>query len=223
MQQKAFFFILNIRKLSFSLYRPGKGAGASGIPIRYEVTEMEKIKLIEAAAKGDASAFASLYGAYKDRLYRYAYYRLGDAEASRDAVQDAVLDAFRGIGGLREPAAFEGWLFRILKVRCDGALREIIRKRTELSLEEQRERARQGDGPSPDAFLQAPDPSEDAGDRISLLEALRQLTEQERDIVLMSVVLGLRSPEIAEETGLTAGAVRSKLSRSLGKLRGILT
>jgi RNA polymerase sigma-70 factor (ECF subfamily) len=57
---------------------------------------------------------------------------------------------------------------------------------------------------------------------LELEEALEQLTEQEREIVLMAVVGGLKSPEIAEATGLTAGSVRSKLSRSLSKMRRYL-
>jgi RNA polymerase sigma-70 factor (ECF subfamily) len=56
-----------------------------------------------------------------------------------------------------------------------------------------------------------------------LEESLRSLTEQERQIVLLSAVSGLNSKEIADITGLSAGGVRSSLSRSLKKLRQQLT
>ena len=57
---------------------------------------------------------------------------------------------------------------------------------------------------------------------LELREALDQLKADEREIVLMSVVAGLKSREIATVFGMTAGSVRSKLSRSLSKMRKFL-
>ena len=59
-------------------------------------------KLINEAIAGSKEAFCSLYGEYKDRLYRYALYRLGDPTDAEDAVSDCVLAAWQGIGGLRK-------------------------------------------------------------------------------------------------------------------------
>jgi RNA polymerase sigma-70 factor (ECF subfamily) len=58
---------------------------------------------------------------------------------------------------------------------------------------------------------------------IELAEALSQLNEEERNIVLLSIIGGLSSSEIASLTGLTPGSVRSKLSRSLAKMREFLS
>lgn len=57
---------------------------------------------------------------------------------------------------------------------------------------------------------------------IELKEALAQLKDDEKEIVLLSVVAGLSSKEIARVTDLTSGSVRSKLSRSLAKMRAYL-
>ncbi|MGN0562823.1 MAG: RNA polymerase sigma factor, partial [Candidatus Fimenecus sp.] len=70
----------------------------------------------------------------------------------------------------------------------------------------------------------APDNTEaTASDRTDLRNALMRLTEEERQIVLLSAVAGFTSKEIAATVDLTAGAVRSKLSRSLEKLRTYLS
>ena len=58
---------------------------------------------------------------------------------------------------------------------------------------------------------------------IELSEALSQLREEERNIVLLSIIGGLSSTEISALTGLASGSVRSKLSRSLAKMREFLS
>ena len=58
---------------------------------------------------------------------------------------------------------------------------------------------------------------------VELTEALSQLKEEERDIVLLSIIGGFSSTEIASLTGLAPGSVRSKLSRSLAKMREFLS
>ena len=58
---------------------------------------------------------------------------------------------------------------------------------------------------------------------VELAEALSQLKEEERDIVLLSIIGGLSSTEISALTGLASGSVRSKLSRSLAKMREFLS
>ena len=63
-------------------------------------------RLINEAIAGSREAFAALYGAYRDRLYRYALYRLGSPEEAEDAVSECVLAAWKGIGSLRNSRAF---------------------------------------------------------------------------------------------------------------------
>jgi len=86
-------------------------------------------KLFNEAAAGSKEAFAKLYGEYKDRLYRYALYRLGDTHEAEDAVSECVLAAWKGIGGLRDPGAFGSWIFRILSSCCAARIKEMIKAR----------------------------------------------------------------------------------------------
>ena len=165
-------------------------------------------RLINEAIAGSKEAFCSLYGEYKDRLYRYALYRLGDPTEAEDAVSDCVLAAWKGIGSLRSGKAFGSWIFRILSNCCASRIREMIGTRENL------ERIHdEGTG----SVSVPPSVS------VELAEALSQLSEEERDIVLLSIIGGFNSTEISSLTGLTSGSVRSKLSRSLTKMREFLS
>lgn len=170
----------------------------------------ERTLIIQAAA-GDADAFCRLYGLYRPKLYRYAFYRLGNGPDAEDAVAECVLSAWKQIGQLREPEAFTAWLFRILSGCCGRLIRQQIRRRdqqTEQMKEAEQQSARPGQADSDTWMI--------------LQEALDQLSDKDREILLLSAVGGLTSGEIGQMTGLTAGSVRSALSRSLKKVRGYL-
>ena len=169
-------------------------------------------KLITEAIAGSKEAFCTLYGEYKDRLYRYALYRLGDPTDAEDAVSECVLAAWKSIGDLRSAGAFSTWIFRILANCCAARIKEIIGTRENL------ERI-YSDGPEAGGGSSAASPSLS----VELKEALSQLKEEERNIVLLSIIGGLNSTEISSLTGLTAGSVRSKLSRSLARMREFLS
>ncbi len=167
-----------------------------------------KEELVNNSIGGSKEAFCQLYGLYKDRLYRYAFYKLGNPEDAEDAVSDCVLQAWKGISALRDPEAFGSWIFRILSACCAKRIRQMIDERKIPSLVQDSGCA---------------DPSNDNHKAIELAEALDILKDDEREIVLLSVVAGLKSNEIAEQTGLSSGSVRSKLSRSLTKMREFLS
>ncbi len=169
-------------------------------------------KLINEAIAGSKEAFCSLYGEYKDKLYRYALYRLGNPTEAEDAVSECVLAAWQNIGSLRSARAFGSWIFRILSNLCASRIKDIIGTRENL------ERI-YNDGPGTNGGSVSVSPSLSA----ELSEALSQLSDEEREIVLLSIIGGLTSTEISSLTGLTSGSVRSKLSRSLAKMREFLS
>ena len=169
---------------------------------------MNETLLIQNAKRGDKDSFCTLYGIYKDRLYRYAYYRLRNESDAEDAVSECVLSAWKQIGGLRDDKAFAGWIFRILSGCCGRLIKEQIDRKKEADLESVPEQAEESTSQIDDMILN---------------EALSRLTDDERNIVLLSFISGFKSNEIADITGKTAGSVRSSLSRSLKKLRGYLS
>lgn len=180
---------------------------------------MNELAWIQKAKDGDRKAFCDLYDQYKDRLYRYAFYRLRSETDAEDAVSECVLSAWKQIGNLREPQAFPAWIFRILAASCNKLIKAQMDQKNTIPLDEYRNGERSADAESNNATGQR-DIAAGIETRLLLQEALGSLSEDERNMVLLSVVGGLKSNEIAEITGLAAGSVRSSLSRSLKKMRG---
>ncbi len=79
---------------------------------------MKESELIKNAQKGDKNAFCELYELYKNRLYRYAYYKLSSEADAEDAVMDCILCAWQGIKQLKKAEAFPAWIFKILRSSC---------------------------------------------------------------------------------------------------------
>jgi len=159
--------------------------------------------LIRQAKAGDAEAFGRLYESMARDLYRFALYSLGSEAPARDAVQEAVLSAFRNIAALRSDAAFRPWMFRILRNACRKSLRQS--KGAAISLEEQFIDIAAGDPP--------------LGRALELRQVIANLPEGTREIVFMHVLEGYDSREIGRMLGCPPGTVRSRLSRAMAQLR----
>jgi len=164
---------------------------------------------VRKAQSGDAGAFGDLYEIYALDMYKFALYFMGNTHDAEDAVQTACIKAYSSIVSLRDPGSFKTWLFKILANVCKSELSSVRTDRERLSSDGDITSA---DGESPDCLLSA-----EIGD------ALGALSEEERQIVILSVVQKYKSSEIAEIINCPASTVRSKLSRSLSKLRTILT
>lgn len=169
---------------------------------------MDEKLLVKKAKSGDKTAFSSLYRLYKDKLYRYAFYRLGNSDDAQDAVSDAVLSAFEQIRNLRNAESFSYWIFRILNITCSKYIKRQIDNR-ELALLDDYDNKK-----SLSCELNTVS--------IELKQGLDILNEEERQIVLLSIVAGLNSKEISSITDLTPGSVRSKQSRAISKMRSFL-
>ena len=168
---------------------------------------MNKDEMIIRAVSGDKDAFCAVYSLYKDKLYKYAFYRLKSKEDAEDAVQDCVLCAYRQISSLKNRNAFDSWLFKILSACCNEKIKHIINAKNSV------------DFGQAELFLKS---DNSAVEKTELVEALETLSEEEREIVLLSCVAGFKSREIASFMDMTSGSVRSKLSRSLKKMRTFL-
>ena len=161
---------------------------------------MDEKELVIRAKKGDIDAFCILYDNYIRKLFNYAYYKLGNSEDAEDVEQ---------LGKLKNPKAFSSWLFTILYHGCMSAIKEQIKQRNTCDIE---------DYANAFSYNNTVDV-----EREELKQALNRLSEDDRNIVLLSVVVGLNSKEIAKITGFTAGNVRQRLSRSLSKMKRYLS
>lgn len=159
---------------------------------------------VRAAKHGSAQAFGQLYEHYAPELYRFALWYLHNASDAEDAVQEAMLSAWRNIRALRKEEAFKAWLFQILANACKTLLQAKSGLRL-VSLEENGTPARLAYTP---AF---------ENDAVGSL--LGSLTPEDRAIVTMAVLGDFKSGEIASILGMKSTTVRSRLSRALHSLR----
>src|SRR6478752_5287699 len=126
-------------------------------------------RLIAAAQAGDRQAFDALLTARLDRTYRTARAILGNEPDARDAAQDAWLSIWRRLPDLREPAAFDGWVDRIVVNACRTRLRDRARIR-EIPMADGFEQADRSLGSRP----------EDVAEREAVERAFERLTADQR-------------------------------------------
>lgn len=169
---------------------------------------MSERQLVLKAKTGDKQAFGQLYTIYKDKLYRYAYYRLGNENDAKDAVSDCIVSAFRQIQALNKTDSFSSWVFTILHCCCNNHITNQVHCRQSVDF-------------SQISNIYFED-NRKIDDKTEVMQAFEKLNDDEKEIVYLSVLGGLKSREIAKMMNMTAGSVRSKLSRSLAKMRTFL-
>ena len=166
--------------------------------------------LVEQARRGDREAFTVLVHQVSDVLYAVAFRILRDPGLAEDALQNALVLAWRRIPHLRDAERFEAWIHRILvHARYD----ESQRSRSWMA----NVRALPVNGPS------TPDGSDAVADRDELERAYRRLSIDQRAVFVLHHYLGLPLVEVAEMLGIPAGTARSRLHYAIAALRDALT
>lgn len=155
---------------------------------------------------GDRQAASRLARRWYPRLLRTAKRLLGEEEAALGVVQETWLSILRGIDGLRDPARFAPWAFRILHRRCADAIRKT-----------QAMRAARAEAP-PD--IGTPPRSEEA---IIIRQAFAALPEDQRLTAQLFFVEGLTLAEIAEVANVPEGTVKSRLFHARRRLKAALS
>ena len=165
--------------------------------------------LVEQARRGDREAFAVLVHQVSDSLYAVAHRILRDTDLAEDALQDALITAWRELPHLREVDRFEAWVHRILVRACYAEARRSRRWTTNV-------RVLPVDGPvAPDAHLSV-------ADRDELEQAFRRLPIDQRAVFVYHHYLGLPLVEIAETLGIPEGTARSRLHYAHRAMRAAL-
>jgi RNA polymerase sigma-70 factor, ECF subfamily len=158
-------------------------------------------RLVRRARDGDGAAFESLVRRYLKAAYAVALSELAEPGDAEDAVQDAFITALERLDDCRDPAAFGGWLRRIVRNRARSVgRRERVRDTESL---ESAWSAASTQSPARDL--------ERAETRRRLESALATLPDVQRRVVLMHDLEGYRHREIAVELDIPEGTVRSHL------------
>jgi len=165
--------------------------------------------IVERAMRGDREAFGVLVGQTSDRMYAIATRILRDTHLAEDALQDAIVAAWRDLPMLREPDRFEAWFRKLVVHACYA---EARRRNTRAA----NVRALPIDGPA------APDEIVSVSERDALDRAFRRLTVEQRAVFVLHHHLGLPLVEIAETLGVPPGTARSRLHYAIRTLRAAL-
>jgi RNA polymerase sigma-70 factor (ECF subfamily) len=166
-------------------------------------------ELAEMAKAGDLAVLDKLTRCYGDRLFAIGRRYCRSEEEAHDAVQDAMVSAGVNIGKFRGDGAVEAWVSRMVANACHKMRRGLKNKD---SIHEE-----------PTDMVDLESSPESAAARAQLAGALGQallvLSPKDRAITLLAEVEGWTGPQIASRMGMTAGAVRVRLSRARVQLR----
>jgi RNA polymerase sigma-70 factor, ECF subfamily len=164
--------------------------------------------LVGRAQRGDQEAFDALARTVGDGCMAIAFRILRDADRADDAVQAALITAWRELRTLRELDRFEPWLHRILTNECYAEARRHRRWSTNVRL--------------------LPMPGQDVGeisavnDRDQIDRAFRRLTLEQRSVLVFHHYVGLPLTEVADRLGIPVGTAKSRLHHATRALRASL-
>jgi RNA polymerase sigma-70 factor, ECF subfamily len=165
--------------------------------------------LVERARKGDHDAFAELAGAAISRLDGAAWLMLRDVEQAKDAVQNALVRAWRDLPTLRDPERFDAWLHRLLVHACIDEARRLRRHRLDVDL----------------TAISVPSVVDDVStveDRDRLERGFLRLDPELRAVIVLHHYLDLPMPAVATTLGIPLGTAKSRLHRALNEMRAAL-
>ena len=171
-------------------------------------------ELIRKARGGDVVAYERLVERHQDVARRVAHVICGPDDAS-DVAQEAFVKAWRALRRFRDDAPFRPWLLKIVANEARNA-RRASGRRAGLALRASEDRPSAGAAPSAEEAVLA------AERRQLLLHALDSLSDVDRDVITCRYLAGLSEAETAAALRCRPGTVKSRLSRSLVRLRAAL-
>jgi RNA polymerase sigma-70 factor, ECF subfamily len=167
--------------------------------------------LLDRCRRDEPGAFAELVERTHRQVYTLALRLVGDRHEAEDVTQDAYLRVHRSLRTFRGESSFRTWLYRVVVNAATTHLRR---------------RGRFGDlGDEPDLVfrLAEPTPAEAAEvDQDELRRALATLPDAQRVVVVMKDAYGFTCQEIAEDIGISEGAVKVRLHRARKRLKDVL-
>ena len=165
--------------------------------------------LVARAQHGDHEAFASLVRPHVERLHGLAGLLLRDATRAEDALQEALLRAWRDLPRLRDAEKFDAWLRRLVVNASHDEGRRLRRRRGEQPLEPYHEPGTGGG-------------VRDLFDRDEIARGFQRLKEDERTVIALRYYLDLSNAEAAASLGVREVTYRSRLHRALRAMKAAL-
>jgi RNA polymerase sigma-70 factor (ECF subfamily) len=197
---------------------PGKPAAAGVAPPHPGsggLDELDDVELLRLHVAGDPHAFGVIVKRHRDRMWAVAIRTMGEPEEAADALQDALISAFRRADSFRGDAKVTTWLHRIVVNAClDRIRRRQVRAADPLP--DDQDRAAELAGPSEG------DPAELRQRQVDVLNALKQLTPDQRSALVLVDMEGYSVEEAAAILDCAPGTVKSRCARGRAKLLPLL-
>jgi len=179
---------------------------------------LDNVKLlVKRSQKGDTGAFEQLVTMYQDRIYALSYQLTGNYADAQDLAQNVFIRAYRALPGFRNEADFGTWLHRIA---VNLSINEKRRKKPDVSLDNP---VQTDEGEMPRLVASNGDSPEEAYEKKEfsnmVREALWELSEEHRAVLVLREMQGYSYDEIAQMLDCTLGTVKSRINRARQALK----
>jgi RNA polymerase sigma-70 factor, ECF subfamily len=168
-------------------------------------------RLVEQAKAGDGEAFALLYEAYIDRVYRFIFFRVTDVQVAEDLTSQVFLKAWENLNRYHPHGPFLAWLYAIARNTVIDNYR--TRKQT-VSLDEAAPVAAQDDKLDDRMQLQF--------EVQSMQAAMQHLTQEQQEVITLKFIAEFDTAQIARHMGKSEGAIRALQMRALQALARVM-
>jgi len=168
--------------------------------------EIDDSIIVKSIKRGNIEGLLQWIDINKQKLYRMSWSYLKNAADVEDVFQNTIIKVVEHINSLKNEGAFEGWFVSILLNEC----RKILRDRRRVQ---------------PSDYIQFKDTTcspEDQAESLDLIDGLKSIDEEYKELIILKYYSGYSQKEIAEIFNMPLGTVKTKLFRGLKMLREIL-
>jgi len=181
-------------------------------------------ELVRLVQKGEQEAYACLFRRYYQKVYGMALARLRNREDAQDVVQDAFVKVFRYVGSFKGNSSFYTWLYRITANLCIDRLRQAGRDQKVEYVEGRKLAAavERGGGMMGMGSVEGDNPARNLDRKevlLKLSEAIDELPEYHREVILMREVGGMSYSEMARAMNVSKGTIMSRLFHARRKVK----
>ncbi len=191
---------------------------AASVGFHVAMPEGHEQKLVERLKRQDEAAFNELVQLYQARIFRLVFRMIGDRAEAEDLAQEVFVTVFKSIGTFRGDSKLSTWMYRVAANHCKNRIKYLKRrargKKQELD-EIAHGHAIESSTMNTSARLARPDQVVEGKEMEAFIrQALGELSEEQRQLVVLRDIENLTYEEIRDVTGLAAGTVKSRLHRA---------